>query len=83
MVDGKIRRRSTLMAPAQHAHFHGARGVVSEVVDGVALPLGRLNTSNFSKLIVSNGMDAPTYTASKCAKVEMQINHLNRQERPT
>jgi hypothetical protein len=39
------------MAPAQHAHFHGARGVVSEVADGVALSLGRLNTSNFSKLI--------------------------------
>ncbi len=36
-----------------------------------------------SRKLVSDGMDAPTYTASKCAKVEMQINHLNRQERPT
>ncbi len=50
-VDGKIRLRSSLMAPAQHAHFHGARGVVSEVADGVVVPLVRLNTSNFSKAI--------------------------------
>lgn len=43
----------------------------------------RYSITNMTFTIVSNGMDAPTYTASKCAKVEMQINHLNRQERPT
>jgi hypothetical protein len=57
LVDGKIRRRSTLMAPAQHAHSHCARGVVRDVADGVAVPLGRLNTSNFSKLAAQCDLD--------------------------
>ena len=57
MVDGKIRRRSTLMAPAQPVHFDCARGVVCVVADGVAVPLGRLNTNNFSKLAAQCDLD--------------------------